>query len=81
VTALDAPSRLVVELRGMGYQMTEAIELESSPLGTRARFVERVWPTSLAGRLMVALSGGVMRRDLAKRRALLKTVVEQTPQK
>jgi polyketide cyclase/dehydrase/lipid transport protein len=81
VTALDAPSRLVVELRGMGYQMTEAIELERSPLGTRARFVERIWPTSLAGRLLVALSAGVMRRDLAKRRALLKTVVEQTPQK
>ena len=81
VTSLEAPSRLVVEVRGMGYAMTEALELEGNGLGTRARFVERVWPTSLAGRLLVAVSGGIMRRDLAKRRALLKTVLEQAPQK
>ena len=65
----------------MGYAMTEALELEGNGLGTRARIVERVWPTSLAGRLLVAMSGGVMRRDLAKRRALLKAVLEQSAQK
>jgi hypothetical protein len=81
VIALDAPSRISVEVRGMGYAMTEAIELEDNGPGTRARFVERVWPTSLAGRLLVAISRGVMRRDLAKRRELLKAVLERTPQK
>jgi hypothetical protein len=84
VLTLEAPSRLVVELRGMGYAMTEALEVEGTPLGTRARFLERVWPTSLAGRLMVALSGGIMRRDLRARASLLKAVledVERSPQK
>jgi hypothetical protein len=76
VTALDAPSRLVVELRGMGYQMTEAIDLEGSAFGTRVRLTERVWPTSFAGRILVALSGGIMRRDLRARAALLKALTE-----
>jgi Polyketide cyclase / dehydrase and lipid transport len=76
VLTLDAPSRLVVELHGLGYAMTEALELEGSPLGTRVRFTERVWPTSFAGRLMVALSGGIMRRDLRARAARLKAVLE-----
>jgi polyketide cyclase/dehydrase/lipid transport protein len=84
VIRLDTPTSLGVELRGMGYGMTEEIELERTPLGTRARFVERVWPTSLAGRLMVAVAGGIMRRDLRVRSALLKVVLEReepVPQK
>jgi hypothetical protein len=81
VIALEAPSRIAVEVRGMGYAMTETLELEGHGAGTRARFVERVWPTRLAGRLLVAISGGVMRRDLAKRRELLKAVLERAPQK
>ena len=76
VTTLEAPSRLVVELHGMGYAMTEALDLEDSIIGTRVRFTERVWPTSFAGRLMVALSGGIMRRDLRARAGLLKAVLE-----
>ena len=67
VTEYEAPTRLTVEIAGMGYGMTEAAMLERTESGTRARFVERVWPTSLPGRLLVALSGGIMRRDLAKR--------------
>ncbi len=81
VTTLEAPNRLVVELRGMGYAMTEALDVEETGAGTRARFTERVWPTSLAGRLMVRLSGGIMRRDLRARAALLKQVLERaTPE-
>ena len=76
VTALDAPRRLEVAITGMGYQMTEAAALEATPAGTRARFVDRVWPTSLPGQLLVALSGGIMRRDLRARAARLKKLLE-----
>jgi hypothetical protein len=76
VTAFDAPSRLEVAISGMGYAMTEAAELEAIPKGTRARFVDRVWPTTLPGRLLVALSGGIMRRDLRARAERLKALLE-----
>jgi hypothetical protein len=77
VIELDAPRRLSVEIRGMGYAMTEEADLEATPTGTRVRFVDRMWPTSLAGRVMVALSGGIMRRDLRARADRLKAVLEQ----
>lgn len=76
VTAFDAPSRLEVAISGMGYAMTESAELEAIRTGTRARFVDRVWPTTLPGRLLVALSGGIMRRDLRARAARLKALLE-----
>jgi hypothetical protein len=76
VTAFDAPSRLEVAISGMGYAMTESAELEAIPAGTRARFVDRVWPTALPGRLLVALSGGIMRRDLRARATRLKALLE-----
>jgi hypothetical protein len=76
VTAFDAPTRLEVAISGMGYAMTESAELEATTLGTRARFVDRVWPTSLPGRLLVALSGGIMRRDLRARSERLKSILE-----
>jgi hypothetical protein len=77
VTDLEAPTRLVVEIRGMGYGMTESAQLSAAPGGTQVTFVDRVWPTSLPGRLLVALSGGIMRRDLAKRAGLLKAALER----
>lgn len=77
VIELDAPRRLSVEIRGMGYGMTEEADIEASPAGTRVRFVDRVWPTSLAGRVMVALSGGIMRRDLRARAERLRALLEQ----
>jgi len=76
VTDFAAPDRLEVAISGMGYAMTEAAELEAIPTGTRARFVDRVWPTTLPGRLLVALSGGIMRRDLRGRAARLKALLE-----
>lgn len=76
VTKLEVPRRLEVSITGMGYEMTEAAELEATPTGTRARFVDRVWPTTLPGRLLVALSGGIMRRDLRARAARLRTLLE-----
>jgi carbon monoxide dehydrogenase subunit G len=76
VTEFDAPGSVVVEIRGMGYGMSEAATLESVDGGTRATFVERVWPTSMAGRLLVALSGGVMRRNLRARAGRLQMLLE-----
>ena len=76
VTSFEPPRRLEVAIAGMGYAMTEAAELEAIPTGTRARFVDRVWPTNLPGRLLVALSGGIMRRDLEARAARLKALLE-----
>ena len=76
VSELDPPRRIKVAISGMGYGMTEAAELEATPTGTRARFVDRVWPTTLPGRLLVALSGGIMRRDLRARAARLKALLE-----
>ena len=77
VIELAAPRRLSVEIRGMGYGMTEEADLEATPTGTRVRFVDRGWPTSLAGRVMVALSGGIVRRDLRARAERLRNVLEQ----
>ncbi|MBI2780640.1 MAG: SRPBCC family protein [Chloroflexi bacterium] len=76
VSEFEAPARLEVAIAGMGYEMTESAILEATPTGTRARFVDRVWPTSLPGRLLVALSGGIMRRDLRERSARLKALLE-----
>jgi hypothetical protein len=42
----------------------------------RGADVDRVWPTSVAGRVLVALSGGIMRRDLRARSARLKALLE-----
>jgi carbon monoxide dehydrogenase subunit G len=77
VIECDAPRSLVVEINGSGYGMTEAVTLEPIAGGTRATFVERVWPTSLGGRLLVAASSGIMRRDLKARAERLRAVLEQ----
>lgn len=57
--------------------MTEAATLEPTEGGTRATFVDRVWPTSPAGRILVALSGGIMWRDLQARAERLRAALEQ----
>jgi carbon monoxide dehydrogenase subunit G len=76
VTVHDAPTRLEVAITGSGYQMTESAHLEATATGTRATFIDRVWPTSLPGRVLVALSGGIMRRDLRDRAARLQALLE-----
>jgi len=75
VTALEAPTDISVEVRGMGYAMTETARLASTPTGTSVTLTERIWPTSLPGRLLVALSGGVMRRDLRARLERLRSAL------
>ena len=75
VDELEAPTRLRVTIRGLGYEMDETADLEADGEGTHVTFVDRVWPTSLPGRLMVALSGGIMRRDLEARAARMKALL------
>ena len=76
VTEFEPPTTLEVAIRGAGYEMTERANLEPMGTGARATFVDRVWPTSIPGRFLVALSGGIMRRDLRARAARLKELLE-----
>jgi hypothetical protein len=80
VIEFEPPNRLEVAISGMGYAMTESAALEPTATGTRARFVDRVWPTSLPGRILVAFSGGIMRRDLRARAERLKAALEGSPE-
>jgi carbon monoxide dehydrogenase subunit G len=80
VTVFAPPHLLEVAIRGAGYEMTERADVAGDGSGTRATFVDRVWPTSLAGRVLVALSGGIMRRDLLARAERLKAILEGATQ-
>jgi carbon monoxide dehydrogenase subunit G len=76
VVELERPSRIRVAVKGSGYEMDEIATLSAVGSGTRAAFVDVVRPATLAGRVMVALSGGIMRRDLDRRARLLKAALE-----
>ena len=77
VAELVRPSRIRVAVRGSGYEMDEIATLSAGGSGTIGSFFDAVRPTSLAGRVMVALSGGIMRRDLRQRARLLKAALEE----
>jgi hypothetical protein len=76
VTEFEAPRRLSVAIRGAGYTMDETASLDATGSGTRVRFVDRVHPTSMLGRILVMTSSGIMRRDLRKRAARMKAALE-----
>lgn len=76
VTELERARHIRVAVRGMGYEMDETAVLVATESGTRVAFVDTVRPTSMPGRFLVALSDGIMRRDLRKRAALLKAALE-----
>ena len=67
VTAFVPGARLDNHLTGLGYELTESVELTPVATGTRMRVVDTVIPTSLVGRAMVAMSRGIMERDLRER--------------
>ena len=50
--------------------------LPAGPAGTVATFEDTLRPTSIAGRVLVALSGPTLRRDLKKRATKLKALLE-----
>ena len=67
------------ELRGWGYKLTEAVALSAHGTGTRMTVTDTLVPTSLGERLMVALSRGIMERDLRTRFAALKALLDAEP--
>jgi len=75
-TELIPGARLVQHLKGFGYELTESVTLAVDTLGTQVTVVDSVIPTSLAGRLMVAMSRGIMERDLQARFVRLKALLE-----
>ena len=77
-TALVPGERITQHLRGSGYEMTETVALEADGEGTMMVVVDEVWPTSLHGRLMVAMARGIMQRDMTSRCALLKSEAERS---
>ena len=77
VVELERPWRIRVAVKGSGYEMDEIATLSAVGSGTRASFVDVVRPTTLAGKVMVALSGGILRRDLDQRARLLKAALER----
>jgi len=79
VTELDPSARLGMRITGPGYALTETTTLESTPDGTRATVVDVLEPTSIGGRLLVAISGPFIRRDLRARTGRLKSPLEADP--
>ena len=75
-TELVPGERITQHLKGSGYEMTESVTLEADGDGTSMVVVDEVWPTSLPGRLMVAMARGIMTRDMTSRCALLKSQAE-----
>lgn len=71
-------ARLEVRVVGKGYELRETAILALNPLGTHATFIDALRPTSLFGRVFVALSGGFVRRDLQSRAAKAKSLLEGT---
>jgi AmiR/NasT family two-component response regulator len=79
VTAFVPGTRLENLITGFGYEMRELIVLAAGSGGTEATITDTLTPTSLAGRAMVAMSRGIIERDLETRYAKLKSVLEAGP--
>ena len=78
-TEFEPPTRVTQRLRGKGYELTEAVQLTAVDGGTELHDVITLLPTSLGGRLFVALSRGIVTRDLRRRSGRLKALLEQQP--
>jgi hypothetical protein len=79
ITAFVPGRSIDNRLTGLGYELTESVELTPDATGTRMRVVDTVVSTTLFGRVMVAMSRGIMERDLRARFANLKTLIEAGP--
>lgn len=73
VTEFDPGTRLEMRIGGRGYELTETTTLHAAPGGTRATIVDELLPTSMFGRVFVALSGSFIRRDLKERSERLRS--------
>lgn len=76
VTAFQAPANFEVLITGLGYTLRETVTVDATDGGVRMSITDVLLPTSLVGRLIVALSGGIVHRDLKARSARLKAQLE-----
>jgi Polyketide cyclase / dehydrase and lipid transport len=77
VTAFEPGERLQILTTGTGYELREDVLFEAADGGTRLSVTDTLEPTSVVGRMLVAISGRTVRRDLEARRANLKKSLEQ----
>ncbi|MDP9483142.1 MAG: SRPBCC family protein, partial [Chloroflexota bacterium] len=71
-TTYDPGACLEMLVRGSGYELRETVQFVATPTGTTVTVVDDLVPTSLVGRVMGALSGGIIERGLDARLARLK---------
>ena len=76
VVEFQPDARLTIQDVGKGYALTEDMTLEDVSGGTRLHVVDTLLPTSLPGRLFVAMSGPFIRRDLRDRATRLTALLE-----
>lgn len=79
ITELVPDSTVSMRITGPGYALTETTTLEATPEGTRVQIVDVLEPTSLGGRVFVAVSGPFIRRDLKARSERLRSLPEAAP--
>ena len=61
----------------MGYELTESVQLTAVDGGTDMHVVITLLPTSLGGRAFVAMSRGIVERDLRARSQRLRALLER----
>lgn len=76
VTAFEVPERFETLITGFGYTLRETVELKGTDRGTRMSATDVLLPTSLIGRLLVLVSGRIIRSDLQARSDRLKALLE-----
>jgi hypothetical protein len=69
-------SRVTNRVVGVGYELSEVVELSPTATSTNVSATDWLRATSVVGWVMVPLSGGIIRRDLQKRLARLKALLE-----
>jgi hypothetical protein len=77
IVELAPGERYVVRIVGRGYELIETVDLSPTDGGTTVSVADDLRATSLAGRVMVPMSGGIIRRDLEGRLARLRAVLER----
>jgi hypothetical protein len=76
ITELVPGQRFTNRIVGAGYELCETVDLTATTTGTNLSVTDRLTSTGPLGWLMVPLSGGVIRRDLERRSARLKALLE-----
>ena len=76
-TEFEPPVRVTQYTRGMGYELTESVQLTAVDGGTDMHVVITLLPTSLGGRAFVAMSRGIVERDLQARSQRLRALLER----